>query len=455
MDSPSTPSKRRTQIPASVERNLARKRVRVDAVVPLPQHDDDEERVISHPSLLSLGDSVDAENLDAMSLRVVRRKVQGQAVDNDGELEMIANVAKREWHAQRGYNEMNLDYFIGVRNRKTDVLQLFQIDSMFSLRPFAYRKRNIDDEIDATEGEERQTYREQRAELLQTFGGRRSQLRMERYQRDRITDEKVDEKAQEQLNVAARDMITKDAREGIHYFQKATTEQMAPPHDNNATSPEGAYPLEGLMSSIELSALAQEAQSMIEVCADDTTLVENPGWHPLVWNVLIRLATENSQSSSVRLRRMQAAMHLHYLIELSKCPTRIRRRERVELMQRMAVDEGILDCLLSRFTVADSKYAAKARLKSQASELRITVYGILMWLTTNDFTNCGRLGELSKALRVSLSLILSHAAQLGCKVKRKQGPGAKNDPGGYRLSLPVPLKFPEIRRRLGRPAKRS
>lgn len=453
---PSSPmsSKRRAQPPVPIERNLARKRVRVDAVVPLPHHDEEEERVISHPSLLSFASPVDPQSLDAMSLRVVQRKVQGRAVHRDNDLEMIANSAEREWHAPKGYNEMNLDYFIGVRNRKTDVLQLFQIDSMFSLRPFACRKRDNDNEIDVREKEERQTYVQQRTELLQTFGGRRSQLRMERYQRNRITDEKVDEKAQEQLNVAAKDMMEKDAREGIHYLNKATTEQMAPPHDINATSPEGAYPLEGLMTPVELSALEQEAQSMIEACVDDTAPVENPGWHPLVWSVLIKLAVGTNLSSANRVRRMQAAMHLHYLIELSKSSRNITYAERVKLMQSMAVDEGILNCLLSRFTVSGSGASRKVQ-KSEACVSRITAYTILMWLTANDFNNCGQLGELSEAIGVSLKLMLSHATQLGCKVKRKQGPGAKNDPNGFRLSLSVPLKFPEMRRRLGKPAKRS
>lgn len=456
METPVKSHKRQARDDAG--RNVTRKRVRVESVVPLPERDDAEEELVSHPSLVAFGTTADRHNIDSMRVSVVRKRTKVSVEKTEEDLEMVAQMGNKEWRAHRGYNEMNHDYFIGIRNRRTDTVQLFQVGAMYSMQPFARLKRSIDDEVDASKEMPAKTSRERNEDLLQTFGSRRSKQRYERYAKDRITDDKVDEKAQEQLAVAAKQMMDKDADEGIHHLKVNTTEPMAPPHDNNATTPDAAYPLEGLMTAAELAALEQEAESVIEACSDGPASVENPGWHPLVWNTLIKLVADKTLPTTSRIRRMQAIMHLHYLIVLTTATNVIRREHWVDLMQNMAVDESILRHLLDRFTVVDAGKRARidARHKSQSCKFRIVVYGILMWLTANGFSNCANLVELSEALSVSCKLLLKHAVQLGCKVRRKQSTSeGPTDPNSFRLSLKVPLKFPEMRVKLGRPARRQ
>lgn len=433
------------------ELNLQRKRVRIGSLVPVTSQGDNQHR-ISHPSLISFTKSMSPKSVDNMDIRIVQRE---DGPKEEGDYEMVAEDAGREWHSRKGYNEMNFDYFIGVRNKETNTLNLLGVDSMYSLRPYIRRRRPTDNEIPEDEEEEEpKTYNEQRTDLLETFGGRRSQKRLQKYLRDRITDDKVDEKTQVLINAAAKEMVDKDAVVGIHHNTKLTTESIAPPHDNSAATPEGAYPLEGLVTPGELSALEQEARSMIETCADGTVNFDNPGWHPLVWNMLIRITSDKELTESLRIRRLQATMHLHYLIVLANSSHTITRGTQIELMEQMAVDEGVLKCILNRFTVPqDSSRGKKStRRKTAAHITQTVVYGIVMWLTACGFSNCGKLGDLSDALGVSAKLLVKCAMQLGCKVRRKP---KQKDPGDYRLSLKTPLTFPAVRQRQGRPAKRA
>lgn len=438
--------------------NIARKRVRVESVVSLDSQKDAAQRGAAFPGLVSFAEGMAPSSMDDLTMRLVKRRRANsheEADLNNVTPELIAQKAEFEWLARKNFTEMNHDYFIGVRNRKTDTIQLFEIDGMYSLRPFVRRKQIAGDEPTADPSEKERTYAEQKRELLETFGGKRSIKKVEKYEKDRITDDKLNENAHLQVNEAARAMMEKDATEGIHHLQRNTTESMAPPHDDNATTPEDAYPLEGLITPGELAALEQEVWSMTESCSESTASLENPGWNPLVWDSLIQTAKNKGLPNSTQVRRMQAAMHLHYLIALSGCTKNIGSATQAKLMEEMAVDDGVLKCLLERFTVANQARTGKPTLrrKTKAGSARLVVYAIIMWITASGFKNCGRLNDLADALGVSIKLVLTYALQVGCKVKKKQeSEGSQVD---YRLSLKVPLTFPEIRRRQGRPQKRS
>lgn len=394
--------------------------------------------------------------MEDMAMHLVRRrKLNGQDGNElyDGPPELIARKSGLEWHSRKGFSELNHDFFIGVRNKKTDTIQLFEVEGMYSLRPFVRRSRVAREDMHIDD-EDPKTYAEQRSELLKTFGGTRSLRKVEKYEKDRITDEKVDDKAQMQVTEAAKGLAEKDAAQGIFHSRDSTTESMAPPHDSSATTPEAAYPLEGLITPGELAALEQEASSMITSCAEVEGPPENPGWHPLVWHALEKVATNSDISSSARVRRLQAAMHLHYLIELGKCSKIIGHRVQGQLMESMAVDDGVLNCLLERFTVPYAPGQGKPTVwrKTQADTSRLVVYAIIMWVTACGFKNCDKLEALAEALGVSIRLLLTCATQIGCKLRRKS---AQNVPQEYRIYLKVPLVFPPIRKRKGTPQKRS
>lgn len=427
------------------ELNQQAKRVRIESVLQVPSAGSSTQRV-SHPSLISFARSLSPEEVERTRVKLVHREGEPK---QDGSFEMIAENGGRAWTGKKGFNEMNHDYFIGIRNKMNNTLSLVAVDGMYSLRPYIGRRLTENPEIPPEDIEE-QTYAEKRAELLEKFGGRKSQRREQKYLRNRITDENVDDKTEEKIKEAAKQMLEKDTSQGIvHVFQQ-TTESLAPPHDSSATTPELAYPLEGLVTPGELRALEQEARAMMQTCSDGTGNIDNPGWHPLVWTILLRIIRNADLTEDARLPRIQAAMHLHYLIVLTGTTDKILRATRLELMQSMAVDEGILSCILDRFTVSDDRQYV--RKKTQEDVVRAILYGIVMWLTACGFRKCGNVGQLSAALGISSTLLIKHAMQIGCKVHRKPD---QRDASDFLVSLKVPLTFPKIRKRQGRPAKRG
>lgn len=436
---------------------MKRKRVRVGSLVaPEDPEPENQKEVVSHPSILSFGPTLDVANADQVRVSMMRPT----PTEQDGKeciTELIAREGKSEWRGKKARKLMSYDHFIGVRNNRTNVIQLFRVDGVYTMRPLTTLSRNQQAQPQVEEEEEKKTYGQQKEQLLRSFGAKKSQRRIERYKRDRITEDKVDEKAQEQLTLAAREMVEKDAKMGIHHDKKQTTEKSAPPHDSTATNPKDAYPIEGLMTATELKALEYEAHSMLDAFASDSSELSNPGWHQLVWQKLIEILRDEELSEEDKILRMQAIMHLHYLIIMAKCPKRILREEWMNLMEEMAVEETVLRHILDRFTVEDGmrEGKGKCRRKSDACIPRITVYGILMWLIACGYENCTGLGRVAEALNVSLNLLLAHALRLGCKVKRNKNAGGKPDPEDYRLSLPVPLKFPELKMRRTRTGKRG
>lgn len=400
--------------------------------------------------------------IDDMAVKLVKKRRRTQRSD-DPDLdsvtpELIAKTGDLEYRGRRTHTEMNHDFFIGVADKGSNLVHLFEVSGMFSLRPFVRRAPVAADGAVSDPEEKERTLAEQRQELLETFGGNRSKKRVATFHKDRITEDNITDRAQEQVKNAAKAMKEKDASQGIHHLGKGTTESMAPPHDSSATKPKDAYPLEGLITPGELAALEQEAWSMLESYSASPTALENPGWHNLVWGVLIGIAKNKELSIPDKVHCMQAAMHLHYLIVLARGSKTINEMVREKMMEDMAVDHGVMKCLLERFTVPfkPPKGNIILRRKSQASSARVVLYGVIMWVTASGFSNCGRLDELADALGVGMKLMLTYASQAGFKLKMKREKGSKaTRPQDFRLALKVPLSFPEIRRRQGRPQKRA
>ncbi|PXF44670.1 DNA-directed RNA polymerase I subunit RPA49 [Gracilariopsis chorda] len=424
--------------------HTGQKLVHISEVTPFIE----DEWAVSYPNILATAGGTGHAALDGISLRAVKRR----RVVSEGEvqvsIDMLVKSGEREMVASRGHHELNYDYYVGVRNKNTGDTKLVEVDGLYCLRPSV--RSGIDfsrfDEADEKDEKDdrKKTYVERRNELLKAFGGKKSLSRVTRWERNRITEEKVSDRMADKINESAKAMRERDAEQGISHDADETTEPMAPPHNNAATDPKDAYPLMGLLSAPELLALDQEAAAMIELSEDPTTL-ENPGWDTLVWDVMLNILSKEGDAKETKMLRLQAIMHLHYLIVLANAPAKITRAVRNTLIEKMAVDDEVLECLLERYTTADERAWMRSRSKSDSA--RILGYAILMWLTALGFKNCQRLGELSAAFQVNTSTLVKIAANLGCKVKK---PKAKADTNMYSISLRMPLTFPRLKKRFVR-----
>lgn len=420
------------------------KLVHVSEVTPFVE----DEWSISYPNILATAGGTDHDALDDISLRAVKRR----RVVSEGEvqisIDMLGKCGEREMVASRGHHELNFDYYVGVRNKKTGDTKLIEVDGVYCLRPSVRSGMDFSRFAEAEERDEekdrKKTYIQKRNELLKEFGGKKSLSRVKRWERNRLTKERVSDHTALKINESAQAMRKRDAEQGISHDADETTELMAPPHNNAATDPKDAYPLTGLLSAPELLALDQEAAAMIELSEDPTSL-ENPGWDTLVWDVMLSILGKGGDARETKMLRLQAIMHLHYLIVLENAPARITRAVRNTLIEKMAVDDEVLECLLERYTTPGER--AWMRKRSNIDSMRILNYAIIMWLTALGFKNCQRLGELSLALQANTSTLVKIAANLGCKVKK---PKANADKNMYSISLKMPLTFPRQKKRFVR-----
>jgi hypothetical protein len=309
-----------------------------------------------------------------------------------------------------------------------------------------------------TQAVDARTYREKRGDLLGEFGGKRAKDRQAKMERNAITDERVSTKAAAQLDdiIEAHQQVKAAGGSGT-----GTTRDMAPPHNMEAKRVEDAYPLLGLMTSLEYNYLNIEAERLIRSLRRASS--DNPGWHSVCWD-LIRLACktgkhargskEESASLAARKGRVIAAMYLHCLISIMEVPSRrIGDRECTELLQKTAVPEDVLDSLLIRFTeVAEGN--KNDRFKSNASDARLTYFAVVLWLTANDFTVASGIDEVASALGLGRSQLLVHCKYLGCTLKRvAEGDGDSKQPQGVRVSLQAPLVFPPLKQVRNTPRK--
>lgn len=424
----------------------------------------------SFPSLISFRIDGAPTDLSKAKLNLRKRRRHTQSDDNDTdaddrddtEPELFAETGGgRVWHAKVGFHELFNQHFIGIRSKSTGKMRLVQVGAMYGLRPHISQiGGGLWDEIDKREEtnveeggrSNEKSYLDKRNQLLDAFGGRRAILRVAKYERNRITEDKIDDQAAIHINQAGQEMVEKDADLGIHHNVVDTTESSAPPHNSDATTPEDAYPLLGLVSPQEMTALDDAVSLLIE---NNQEHVEgspiNPGWHPLVWDVISSILTSTSDYSDALKMRMSCAMHLHYLITLNKSKRSILPKVRQELRENMAVSDVVLSLILQRFTVSQVAHGHRqVRVKSPDSSAQIVKHAIIMWLYAHGFKNCGKLDELAHALNLRFKTVISLAVSIGCKVRKSkdaQGPQA------YQVSLKTPLVFPPIRRKKSRSQK--
>lgn len=438
--------------------------VTIDNLVSLPKVDSTQSAA-TFPSILTFRDAV-SKTIDGATLSLKKRRRGTSEIENDEDEdahpEVFVKTDSREiLHGQRGYNNTNCHYYIGVLHKSSGKMRLVQTDTVYTLRPLVSQKNGTTlwNEIDTTEknanedGNNDKTYWQKRNELLKTFGGKKSVQILKRYEKNRITEDKVDEKATEYVHIATKDMLERDAAQGISHHGVDSTEGMAPPHDCNAQNANEAYPIHGLLSPSELEELSEAASLVVESLTEGSA--DNPGWHPLVWSVIqniVGLGTPGEDPDDQLKTRLQCAMHVHYLITLATSPMKMTPEVRSDLLANMAVSENTLVQLLHRFSSSQTEFGYKdVRVRTAEDLENIAKYAIIMWMHTLGFQNCGRLDELADALGVSLIHFLWYAKNLGCKVRKQKD---MSGPKTYRISLQVPLVFPKVKKRVGRSHRR-
>lgn len=435
------------------------------------------------------------------SLQVSLRRKRALSKEGKGNPKETEIQAQREdgceWRGSKTFHDIDNTFCIGICNKKTGTMKLIEVGAMYILRPHIIENRNVpekteknvdmsdsDDEIeeegsDAENKEKdgddsktdvderhRKMYMKKRIELLTAFGGKKSLSAMKKYQRDAITDKKVGDNTITQINEAVKQMKSDDLQKGIDINADETTEAAAPPHNKNAMIPSEVYPIEGLITPRELAVLFESVDLLLDSAmmpnegdgekftVGNVAEMENPGWHPLVWRLLTRQLSSMDEMNDDFKKRMCCAMHLHYLITMARCKIILKSFDVQQLGEDMGVPEYVLEILTDRFFDTQKEFGSQeVKVKGTRSTHLLVQHAVIMWLYIYDFQPAGLLDLLAEALQVTPKALMVEAAGLGCKVRKVKGEQGMR---AFRLTLPVPLKFPPIKtKKMGRQSKKS
>lgn len=293
--------------------------------------------------------------------------------------------------------------------------------------------------------EDTRTYREKRGDLLGEFGGKRAKDRQAKMERNAITDARITSKAAAQLDgvIEAHQQIKAASGTG-------TTSVLVPPHKADAVDVKDAYPLLGLMSSLEYTHMYAEANAL-KLDYQGAVTGANPGWNDICWNLMLR-SHESSEAvadpGEDHKRRLIAAIYLHYLFSIANLPERrIGERERGTLLNETDAPEEVVDALLTRFT--EKREGKSDRSRTETSNNRLIDYAVVLWLTASNFVVTSGNKEAEKvgaALGVPRAQVLLRCKYVGCKLKRPGKSKSPSDtPQEMRISLCAPLDFPQFR----------
>jgi hypothetical protein len=371
--------------------------------------------------------------------------------------------SEEEWCAVHAPNPLVVNYIMAVVDKRKGTAKLVDIAGEFRLSKRVQHVVSAAVDAGAQERDVR-SYAEKQNELLETFGSKRARESKAKSSMNAITDARISTQTATQLETAIEVHQEKYPEQDS---ADSTTSSMAPPHNPTAARPEDAYPLGGLMTSVEYSHLRTEASSFLEEAAksNDVSSVSNTaGFNDSVWALLmqavgLRMSSEGAPGDDGALssagnpdeacRRVMSAMYLQYLLVLAQTGTTLAVRDRNVLLEKMAVPKEVMHCILERFTERQVGKSATERLRSESMRSRLVYYAVVYWLTASGFTASGSLERIAGELHLTPAKFMIHIAHVGGKVKRVKSESQDGGGPAYRAYLSVPLVFPALRRRAG------
>jgi A49-like RNA polymerase I associated factor len=416
---------------------------------------------LGHPSVIAFSPGDDLARSRLSDLEV--------AIEQDESLGNIHLSARKtgsggteEWTAVHAPSPLVVDYVVAIVDKQRNTAKLVDVSGEFCLTRNLKHIASGQPENNGQVRDER-SYAEKRSELLETFGSKRARESKAKSSLNAITDARISAETANHLESAIGAHQEKySGRDGA----ESTTSTLAPPHNPKAARPEGAYPLGGLMTSVEYGYLQGEAESFLEkaVQSKDISAIQNPGFGDTAWALLleaagIRIRESSSKGASSSERRLDeacgraiSAMYLHFLIVLAQSGTTLGVRDRSALVESMGVPQEVLHCILDRFTERQVGKSASERLRSEAMRSRLVYYAVVYWLTASGFAASGSLEQIAGELQITPAKFMIHIAHVGGKVKRMKAEAKGST--AYRAYLSAPLVFPPLRRRAPGPKRK-
>lgn len=346
-------------------------------------------------------------------------------------------------------------YALGVYDKEKGTLQLVPLagEKILRMEP---RVRGMSYEW--TDEEERvEDTREQsllkRRMLVETFGSQKSKMRAQRMERGIVKEDALgDTEDMESLFQEAGENEALLTNEQALQQANLSVVRNVPPHDVSANTPEGAYPLDKLIPAEEWENLDTRELKTAAKKAKDEELLRQQKYPNFVLSRLRRIRVEGDKEGNDR--RAKILVYLRHLFTFHATPHYAVRKAASDpgrFSQETGIPGIIVSSFLERFageSTTDSLNKSEIRIQSKQHKDLLTSYCLILGLAVDDFQADPY--DMALELKQTVNTIRPYYRELGCKFEarsineRRELGDPDSAQGKWRVTLPVPLKFPEI-----------
>lgn len=317
--------------------------------------------------------------------------------------------------SQRG--ELN-KYFVGVRNKKTGMMTVHEIQLVHCVPHL-----NITSHEDDEDNYKTKTYTEKSDLLTSAFGSKRKRQAMESYI---AYTEGTTEGSSVADSIDVNDL--KQNNTGVGETPDSAVAQVIPPRNTSATTPDKVYDIKDIISLEEYYALEPMATTLVEA-----TLEQFKEWK--AESTYAELVLQNLQNSktSVDVNRAKLLVYYNYLVQISRLIARdVKKKDPLP-----NIPEPFKNKFLERFTLTSSnEHGTLMRTMPMSMKDKTMIYATILALFIEDFRV--DLSVLQRDFKKGCPTLMKIANALGCHIITQK----KNNVSVKIAELKLPLFVP-------------
>ncbi len=325
--------------------------------------------------------------------------------------------------------QSHMKYFVGIKKKGAKTVTLVPAHQLFSLVP--HRK-----ESDIVEERAVDSINQQHIRLAETFGSRKRVTHL----RKAMTNRKASDEMFAASSTVIDDKIAESADISDLLVKAVRPSELLPTCDMEATTPETAYPLEGLMPMDHSAEF--ETDLLVEVAGSSEKGTEK--WPEFV----VARFKELDRIPSDAMKATQAMLLLMYTVYV-----RLSVMQGRDLNDREKTDAEMAVCPMPVwYWLKDTFMTARKGKRimfndEQRKRIRLHAIAIALHIANFDIDDAT---PIVADLKIPARDLAELARQMGCTVtagrgKRKAGGTATGGRSSIKLDV-LPLKFPEKRR---------
>ncbi|KAI9910687.1 hypothetical protein PsorP6_010987 [Peronosclerospora sorghi] len=345
-------------------------------------------------------------------------------------------------------------YAVGVYDKQTHTVRVCRVPQLYVMQQ-ALKKASEPLEEDTRHGGEPTSVHDQRRELVNVFGSKKSR-RMQTTRDANLVHvdyisgaASVTETFKQKIAAAQRTRENARALDGsaskAAAALAATRMALVPPCDMDAPTPDQVYDVCKFIDGAVMESLTLMAHEVLEEL--QTTSVAEYAARVNLASLPTRLLL--ALAAPYNVRKVCLIVYVTYLLEFTTVRFPLRKSAE-SVSDDKSIPLVIVRHFLDLFTdVTDGTHGARTYFQSKAKKDKLCLHLMVVALTISDFSV--DLGALAHDLKKSVVQVQAYARQLGCVVEKVKaeatGYGEASKKHVHRAVLAVPLHLPLPKRR--------